>query len=90
MRQLIKHFIKSATAMSLFALLLLIAPESWAKGASSAGQAAAQARSAYGGKVLSSKDNGGSYKVKLLLDGGRVKTVNISKESKSRDSKSRR
>lgn len=47
--------------------------------ASSPGQAASQAKSAYGGKVLSSKDTGKAYRVKLLLEGGRVKTVTINK-----------
>ena len=48
----------------------------------SKGQAAAQAKSQHGGKVLSvekvgSKDGKATYKVKLLLEGGRVKTVII-------------
>ncbi len=46
-------------------------------------QAAAKAKAAHGGKVLSvekvgSKDGKNIYKVKLLLDGGRVKTVTVS------------
>ena len=71
---------------ALLALTLSITPLStaWANGASSPGQAASQAKSAHGGKVLSSKDAGNSYRVKLLLDNGRVKTVTISKGQKSR------
>jgi len=49
----------------------------------SSGQAAASAQSRHGGKVLnvrkvSSKDGKTTYKVKLLLKGGRVKTITVS------------
>ena len=51
--------------------------------AMSSGQAAASAQSRHGGKVLnvrkvSSKDGKTTYKVKLLLKGGRVKTITVS------------
>lgn len=43
--------------------------------------AAAQAQSQYGGKVLSVSEEGGEgrkvYKVKLLLDSGRIKIVTV-------------
>ena len=49
----------------------------------SSSQAAAKAKKQHGGKVLnvnkvSSKNGKATYKVKLLLNGGRVKTVTIS------------
>lgn len=51
------------------------------KGGSGKSKAAAQAQAQYGGKVLSvseSKSNGQIvYKVKLLLDSGRIKIVTI-------------
>jgi hypothetical protein len=44
----------------------------------SSGQAASIARGAYGGRVVSVQSGGdGGYKVRLLLDGGRVKTVRV-------------
>lgn len=67
-------------ALFASATLALSAP-SYA--AMSSGQAAASAKKKHGGKVLnvrkvSSKDGKTTYKVKLLLDGGRVKTVTVS------------
>lgn len=54
------------------------------KKAGGKGAAAQKAKAKYGGKVLSvseSKRDGKSYyKVKLLLDSGRIKIVNISNE----------
>lgn len=47
-------------------------------GGISSGQAASIARGAYGGRVVSVQPGGdGGYKVRLLLDGGRVKTVRV-------------
>jgi len=41
-------------------------------------QAAAIAHRAYNGRVVSVEKNGqGGWKVRVLLDGGRVKTVNV-------------
>lgn len=40
-------------------------------------EAAARARAKYGGKVLKVKREGGGYKVRLLLESGRVITVTI-------------
>ncbi len=40
-------------------------------------EAAARAQAQHGGKVLSVTRNGGAYRVKLLLDSGRVITVTI-------------
>ena len=67
--------------ITVLALTLSLPPfgPAWANGASSPGQAASVAKSMHGGKVLSSKDAGKAYRVKLLLDNGRVKTVTVSK-----------
>lgn len=43
----------------------------------SAKQAAMRAKAAHGGRVLSVKRNGDTYRVKLLLDSGRVKIVSV-------------
>ena len=40
-------------------------------------QAAAIVLRAYGGRVVSVKPAGGGYSVRVLLDGGRVKTVQV-------------
>ena len=89
MKNLISIYVNNKRTWSLWlavclSLALTLSPNVWGKGASSAGQAASLARSSHGGKVLSSKDSGSSYRVKLLLDGGRVKTVNVPKSSKGR------
>lgn len=41
----------------------------------SAEQAASLVQRAYGGRIVSVKATGGGYSVRVLLDGGRVKTV---------------
>jgi hypothetical protein len=43
----------------------------------SAEQAAAIVRGAYGGRVVSVKSAGDGYSVRVLLEGGRVKTVQV-------------
>jgi uncharacterized membrane protein YkoI len=43
----------------------------------SAEQASAIVRGAYGGRVVSVKSAGNGYNVRVLLDGGRVKTVYV-------------
>jgi uncharacterized membrane protein YkoI len=43
----------------------------------SAEQAASIVRGAYGGRVVSVKPSGRGYNVRVLLDGGRVKTVQV-------------
>lgn len=60
--------------------LLTLSAQSYAEVTRS--QAAAKAKKKHGGKVLnvnkvSSKNGKTVYKVKLLLDGGRVKTVTV-------------
>lgn len=44
-------------------------------------RAAALARSSTGGRVLSVKRQGGSYRVRVLLDGKRVRTVGVDAHS---------
>jgi uncharacterized membrane protein YkoI len=44
-------------------------------------RAAALARSSTGGRVLSVKRQGGSYRVRVLLDGKRVRTVGVDARS---------
>lgn len=68
------------TACLLGGFMTISAP-SFAEMSSS--QAASKAKRAHGGKVLSvskvsSKNGKDVYKVKLLLEGGRVKTVTVS------------
>ncbi len=46
-------------------------------GGISADQAAAIVRSAYGGRVVSVKPAGNGWSVRVILDGGRVKTVRV-------------
>jgi hypothetical protein len=46
-------------------------------GGVSAEQAAAVVSRAYGGRVVSVKQEGNGYKVRVVLDGGRVKTVQV-------------
>jgi hypothetical protein len=43
----------------------------------SAEQAASIVQRAYGGRVVSVKPAGGGYNVRVVLDGGRVKTVQV-------------
>ena len=43
----------------------------------SAEQAASIVKRAYDGRVVSVKQEGNRYKVRVLLDGGRVKTVSV-------------
>jgi uncharacterized membrane protein YkoI len=43
----------------------------------SAEQAASIVQRAYGGRIVSVKPAGGGYNVRVLLDGGRVKTVQV-------------
>jgi len=43
----------------------------------SAEQAASIVQRAYGGRIVSVKPSGGGYNVRVLLDGGRVKTVQV-------------
>jgi len=50
----------------------------------SADQAARRAQSQYGGKVLKVQRSNGGYRVKLLLDSGRVTTVTIGARNQSR------
>lgn len=61
-------------------LIISLSIGAWAE--ISKGDAAKQAKSQYGGKVLSvekvpSKNGKSAYRVKLLLDKGRIKTVVI-------------
>jgi len=52
----------------------------------SAEQAAAVVSRAYGGRVVSVKPEGNGYKVRVLLDGGRVKTVQVDSRGHVSDS----
>lgn len=53
----------------------------------SADEAASIVRSSYGGRVVSVKAAGnGGWKVRVLLDGGRVKTVNVDSSGSIRSS----
>jgi uncharacterized membrane protein YkoI len=52
----------------------------------SAEQAASIVRGAYGGRVVSVKPSGGGYNVRVLLDGGRVKTVQVDANGRMRES----
>lgn len=52
----------------------------------SAEQAAALVARAYGGRIVSVKPAGGGYNVRVLLDGGRVKTVQVSANGKLSES----
>ena len=52
----------------------------------SAEQAAAVVSRAYGGRVVSVKAEGNGYKVRVLLDGGRVKTVQVDSRGHVSDS----
>lgn len=71
----------------LAALLLALAPApqvqagqppaAQQKNALTPQQAAAKAKAAHGGKVLKVTRQGKGYRVKLLLDSGRVKTVDV-------------
>lgn len=68
------------TAALAFALALTSSPS---LAEMSRSEAAAKAKQRHGGKVLSvskgaAKNGKTSYKVKLLLEGGRVKTVTVS------------
>lgn len=74
-------FLRNFFILSLLCSPLLIAPIS-VNAEISESQAAKQAKSKHGGKVLSvskvsSQEGVSTYKVKLLLPGGRVKTVTI-------------
>jgi uncharacterized membrane protein YkoI len=55
-------------------------------GGISAEQAAAIVRRAYDGRVVSVKPEGDVYKVRVLLDGGRVKTVQVDSHGNVSDS----
>ena len=55
-------------------------------GGVSAEQAAAIVRRAYDGRVVSVKPEGDVYKVRVLLDGGRVKTVQVDAHGNLSDS----
>ncbi len=53
----------------------------------SADEAASIVRGSYGGRVVSVKASGnGGWKVRVLLDGGRVKTVNVDSSGSIRSS----
>jgi hypothetical protein len=52
----------------------------------SAQQAAAVVSRAYGGRVVSVKQEGNNYKVRVLLEGGRVKTVQVDSRGHISDS----
>jgi hypothetical protein len=52
----------------------------------SAEQAAAVVSRAYGGRVVSVKPEGNGYKVRVLLEGGRVKTVQVDSRGHVSDS----
>ncbi len=56
------------------------------EGGLSAEQAAAIVRRAYDGRVVSVKPEGNVYKVRVLLDGGRVKTVQVDSHGNLSDS----
>ena len=47
-------------------------------------QAASMARRTYGGRVLSATRVEGGYRIRLLLDGSRVKTVHVPGNSRSK------
>jgi len=86
---------RSATLITLFVWALF---QGYPQGASareqdaaiSSEQAAAIARRAYNGRVVSvqsvGKSGEGGWKVRLLLDGGRVKTVHVDGRGSIRDS----
>jgi len=52
----------------------------------SADQAASIVKRAYDGRVVSVKQEGNGYKVRVLLDGGRVKTVSVDSRGNLRES----
>src|SRR5258705_10186896 len=52
----------------------------------SADQAASIVKRAYDGRVVSVKQEGNGYKVRVLLDGGRVKTVSVDAHGSLRES----
>ncbi len=52
----------------------------------SADQAASIVKRAYDGRVVSVKQEGNGYKVRVLLDGGRVKTVSVDSRGSLRES----
>jgi hypothetical protein len=75
---------RSVPALLLTVVLMLAGPHAFARdhdreradgGGVSAEQAAAIVSSAYGGRVVSVKSEGNGYRVRVVLDGGRVKTV---------------
>ena len=51
----------------------------------SADQAASIVKRAYDGRVVSVKQEGNGYKVRVLLDGGRVKTVSVDSRGNVRE-----
>jgi hypothetical protein len=55
-------------------------------GGLSAEQAASVVSRAYGGRVVSVKQEGNTYKVRVLLEGGRVKTVQVDSRGHISDS----
>ena len=55
-------------------------------GGISADQAASIVKRAYDGRVVSVKQEGNGYKVRVLLDGGRVKTVSVDSRGNLRES----
>jgi uncharacterized membrane protein YkoI len=52
----------------------------------SAEQASAMVQSRYGGRVVAVKSAGDGYNVRVLLDGGRVKTVNVAANGRMSES----
>jgi uncharacterized membrane protein YkoI len=52
----------------------------------SADQAASIVKRQYDGRVVSVKQEGNGYKVRVLLDGGRVKTVSVDSHGNLRES----
>jgi uncharacterized membrane protein YkoI len=52
----------------------------------SADQAASIVKRAYDGRVVSVKQEGDGYKVRVVLDGGRVKNVSVDSRGKLRES----
>jgi ribosomal protein L21E len=49
-------------------------------------QASAMVQSRYGGRVVAVKSAGDGYNVRVLLDGGRVKTVNVAANGRMSES----
>lgn len=84
---MLRLFVRALSTTLLLTLLagVIVAPAAMAQGSKAkeqrvqvtARQAAAQAQAQYGGKVLKVRRQGNGYKVRLLLDSGRVINVTI-------------